>query len=694
MSGITVHRTKIYVPKSKGIRTRLLNYFSFVKSSYFFGKKLGDFDYLLCESPPLFLGYSAMGLSRKLNAKLIFNVSDLWPESAEKLGLVSNRFFLRLAYNLEAKCYRRAYLITGQTQGIVKDIRRRFPDKDVFWLPNGVNLVNYNPTEVKKIGLREKYGISDDELVFFYGGILGHAQGLDLIIRVANRFRNQKIKFVLMGSGPVKNELFELAKSLNSSNVIFAEPVSRYEIAGVLQEIDVSLIPLRKIDLFLGAIPSKIFEVLAMEKPILLGVDGEAKQLFITEGQAGWFFEPENIDDLELKINDIISNPELIRTYGKNGRIYVSEKFNRNRIAEEFYNYLLYRLAGSIETEFAEEDLRTVSIVIPCRNEEKFIAQNIESILAQDYKGACEVIVVDGESTDRTREIVESYCIQFPDRVKLLINPARFTPNALNIGIEGSDSDIFVILGGHAYLDPSFVRLNVERLVRDPQLGCSGGLIDGIFESEAGSLISKAMSSVFGVGNATFRLGGGRSFVDTVAFGAYKREVFKKIGGFDENLVRNQDDDYNYRVLKGGYKILFDPEIVSHYYVRSSFKLLRKQYYQYGYWKVYVNKKHKRVTTVRQMFPALFILGIVTGFLMALISPVFLFITLFFIILYVGMGIFFAAKMTDKLKEIPVLIRIFLILHFSYGFGYIKGIIDFLLLRRMPAIRNKEMSRG
>lgn len=693
MQGLTVHRTSIYVSRSKGIRPRLVNYFSFVRSSFRFGKKLHDFDYILCESPPLFLGYSAMWLAKRLHAKLIFNVSDLWPESAEKLGLVSNRLFLKMAYWLEARCYQRSYLITGQTQGIVADIHRRFPEKDVYWLPNGVNLIKYDPAAVASFGLREKYGIGKDELVFFYGGILGHAQGLDLIIKTAKRLEEQPVRFVLMGSGPVKAELIDLANSLDTHNVIFAEPVSREEIMGVISDVDISVIPLRKIDLFLGAIPSKIFEALAMEKPILLGVDGEAKNLFIEQGDAGWFFEPENVDDLENKIKQILANPDLVSIKGKNGRKYVGQYFNRNRIAEEFYNYLVYRLAAQADEQQVSALTSTVSIVIPCRNEEKFIAKNLDSILAQDYQGKIEVLVVDGQSTDRTRDVVNEYCEKYPGKVRLLDNPDRFTPNALNVGINASDSDIFVILGGHAYLEKSFVRLNVQRLESDSRLGCAGGVINGIFENATGYLISKGMSSVFGVGNATFRLGGGRSFVDTVAFGAYKRDVFNKIGGFDENLVRNQDDDYNYRVLKGGFKILFDPEIVSNYYVRSSFPLLRRQYNQYGYWKVYVNKKHKRVTTVRQMFPALFILGIITGGLLSFLSINFLFITLSFIALYIGLGLYFAAKLADKGTQILTLVRIFLILHFSYGFGYLKGIFDFLILRRMPVGGSKEMTR-
>ena len=341
LEGLKVYRSRIYVSKSKGIITRLLNYFSFVFTSYFRGGKLDNYDYLLCESPPLFIGYSAMRLSKKLHAKLIFNVSDLWPESAEKLNLVSNQFFLKLAYKLEAKLYNKSYLVTGQTQGIVKSISERFPHKTVFWLPNGVDVQKYNPAEVNPTGFRQKYNISPTDIVFFYGGILGHAQGLEIIINVAKRFTNQPVKFILMGSGPEKDKLISLNNKLGLNNIIFADPVGRTEIGAIIKEIDVSLIPLRKLDLFMGAIPSKIFEILAMEKPILLGVDGEAKELFIDEGNCGWFFEPENLDDLEFKIKEIINHPTDIKNKGKNGRQYVSKKFNRDTIVQNFYDFLM-----------------------------------------------------------------------------------------------------------------------------------------------------------------------------------------------------------------------------------------------------------------------------------------------------------------------------------------------------------------
>lgn len=338
--------------------------------------------------------------------------------------------------------------------------------------------------------------------------------------------------------------------------------------------------------------------------------------------------------------------------------------------------------------------LPRVTIVIPCRNEENYIAKNIQSVLDQDYTGFCEVFVVDGMSTDNTRNIVEEFEKKFPERVKLIDNPKKFTPDALNTGIEKSSSEIFIILGGHAFLDKSFVSKNVEHLTSDPSLGCTGGVIKNIFENKEGALISKAMSSVFGVGNATFRLGGKKSLVDTVAFGAYWKKVYEQIGGFDEVLVRNQDDDYNFRVTQAGYKILFDPEIVSHYYVRGSYEQLRKQYFQYGYWKVYVNKKHKLVTSVRQLFPVLFILGILTGISLGFVHSLFWWITGSVVVLYLMMAFTFAIKLADKIAETFSLVRTFLILHFAYGFGYLKGIIDFIFFNRKPGLRATELTRN
>ena len=341
IDGIAVHRAAIYVSASKSIVARLLNYFSFVWTSYWRGRKLDQFDFLLVESPPLFLGYSAMALSKKLGAKLIFNVSDLWPESAEKLGIVNNPYLLKMAYKLEARCYLRAALVTGQTEGIVADISQRFPSSEVYWLPNGVNVEFYNPSISLHSPFREQNGFEPTDLLFFYGGIIGHAQGLEVILYAAQQLRDcQHVHFILQGSGPEKEKLQALKAELQLTNIHFLEPVAKADMPAILQAIDVALVPLKNLPLFQGAIPSKVFEALAMEVPLLLGVDGEARRHFIEKAQAGWYFEPENATALASVIRSLIENPKSIETAGQNGRKYVAEHFNRDQIAASLYKRL------------------------------------------------------------------------------------------------------------------------------------------------------------------------------------------------------------------------------------------------------------------------------------------------------------------------------------------------------------------
>ncbi len=343
IDGLKVHRSSIYVSKSKSIIKRLQNYFSFVWSSYWVGKKKleKEYDYIFCESPPLFLGISAYLLCKNKNAKLIFNVSDLWPESAEKLGLVTNKFFLKLATILEEFLYKKSVLITGQTQGIVKNIRGRFPNKKVYWLPNGVDLSLFNPETINSEWRREN-GFSENDLLLLYAGIIGYAQGLDIILKAAEKTKNNaEIKYLLLGSGPEKERLMELKRKMNLENVIFLDLVSKSEMPKIVKAVDVALVPLKKLDLFLGAIPSKIFENLAMKKTLLLGVDGEARELFINQGKAGLYFEPENEEELVNMINQLNNNRNELIVFGENGRNYVQEFFNRNKIAKEFTNELM-----------------------------------------------------------------------------------------------------------------------------------------------------------------------------------------------------------------------------------------------------------------------------------------------------------------------------------------------------------------
>ncbi len=341
LDNLTVYRAKIYVPQSKGIFQRLLNYFSFVHTSAWAGLfKLKKYDYIFCESPPLFLGMSALTIRLFRGSKLIFNVSDLWPESAEKLGLVNNRFLLWLSYRLEARLYKKSVLITGQTQGICKSIKTRFPAKDVFWLPNGVDISYYNPEKVKSTW-RAENGFSENDFLVLYAGIIGIAQGLEVLLYAAENLKNDPaVKILLVGSGPEKERLQELKNEAGLNNVFFFDVLPKDKMPQLVCAANAAVIPLKKLDLFKGAIPSKIFESLAMEKPILLGVEGEAKELFIDEGKCGLFFKPENSTDLAAKILQLQNDPAACAAYGKNAREYVSAKFNRDTLAQKFYEKL------------------------------------------------------------------------------------------------------------------------------------------------------------------------------------------------------------------------------------------------------------------------------------------------------------------------------------------------------------------
>ena len=171
-----------------------------------------------------------------------------------------------------------------------------------------------------------------------YAGILGYAQGLNVIIGAAKQFvANKYIKFVFLGSGPEKSKLINLKLENNLENIYFFDAVPKQKMQEILLSTNASIVPLKKLDLFKGAIPSKIFENLALKKPIILGVDGEAKDLFIDKGKCGLFFEPENANDLVKQINYLVKTPGLSRKLGENGFNFVSKEFNRNEIAEELW---------------------------------------------------------------------------------------------------------------------------------------------------------------------------------------------------------------------------------------------------------------------------------------------------------------------------------------------------------------------
>jgi len=239
---------------------------------------------------------------------------------------------------LEEWIYRKSHGITGQTQGIVDDIHARIPKKPIHWLPNGIDS-DFLEREIPKAN-KSKFGAKADSFTIGYAGVLGLAQGLEIIIQAAERLKNENVEFLVAGSGPVEGMLKENIKEKGMSNVILVGSLMKDEMPEFLASVDAALVPLKKSDLFLGAIPSKIFENAAYEKPIILGVDGEARDLFVNQGKAGIFYEPENSEDLEIQIRKLISNREWATQLGQNGRKYVKSFFLRETISEKLEGFL------------------------------------------------------------------------------------------------------------------------------------------------------------------------------------------------------------------------------------------------------------------------------------------------------------------------------------------------------------------
>jgi len=324
-----------------------------------------------------------------------------------------------------------------------------------------------------------------------------------------------------------------------------------------------------------------------------------------------------------------------------------------------------------------------VTVIIPCRNEADFIEKCVRSILDCDYdREMLEVIVVDGISTDGTREIIEQISGE-DDRLLLLDNPRKIVPTAMNIGIKRARGEIIIRVDGHAEVSRSFVRQSVDILTSKAEVWCVGGPIETISTTYVGRAIATAMSSPVGVGNAMFRLGNYEGYVDTLAFGAYRRWVFDKIGLFDEGLLRNQDDELNLRLIINGGKIFMTPKIKSRYYSRTSLGKLWRQYFQYGFWRIRTLQKHKRAATLRQIVPLLFVSCLIVLAVGGLVSKVFWCILAATFLLYALVLVYGSIDVGKQAGWKYALLApvVFAILHFGYGFGCLWGIVRFVLLR-------------
>jgi len=322
----------------------------------------------------------------------------------------------------------------------------------------------------------------------------------------------------------------------------------------------------------------------------------------------------------------------------------------------------------------------SVSVVIPCHNEEKFIAKCLDSVLQQDYpKEKMEILVINGDSKDKSKEIIETYSKRYPF-IKLLENPKRFTPFAFNIGIKNAKNEIIVIMGAHAGYKKDYISKCIETLIKY-EADNVGGVLKTISANNkiVTKSITECLSNFFGVGNSHFRKNLNKiTKVDTVFGGCYQKEIFKKIGLFNESLVRSQDMELNIRLKKANGKILLNPEIITYYYPKSKLKDFFLHNIKDGIWAIYPFKFVKIPLKLRHYIPLIFITSLlITGFL-GIFHPLLFFVFLFIISFYLIVSLYFSARIAYNNKDIKYLFLMpitFACRHFGYGFGSFWGIL-------------------
>ncbi len=324
----------------------------------------------------------------------------------------------------------------------------------------------------------------------------------------------------------------------------------------------------------------------------------------------------------------------------------------------------------------------SVSVIIPCRNEEKTIHSVLDAIYSQTYSHELlQVVIADGLSEDHTREEIASFKNNHTDLDILVVdNPQRIIPAGLNAAIRASSGEIIVRMDAHSIPNPDYVALCVDALEKNIAQNV-GGVWN--IQPGKGSWIARSIAAAAGnplaVGDAHYRFTDKAAYVDTVPYGSYKRGLFEQIGLFDETLLANEDYELNTRILQSGGKIWLDPKIRCTYYARSNLLALSKQYYGYGYWKVQMLKRYPETLRWRQALPPAFLLGLLTTLLVGFFwkPSLYLFAASsgLYLLILLGVGIHMAITKRDILMMIGVPLAI-ITMHFSWGAGFLAGVFS------------------
>lgn len=329
-----------------------------------------------------------------------------------------------------------------------------------------------------------------------------------------------------------------------------------------------------------------------------------------------------------------------------------------------------------------------VTLLIVVRNEKEYIKKSLSSLLNQTYpKEKTEIIIVDGMSTDRTREWLQNRVKELQDKgtnIKLLDNPKHILASGWNLGIKNATGETVCRIDAHSEICPHYVKKGINALLKtkNENVICVGGVLENIGTGLAGKSIANLFSSRFGIGNSDFRIIINKpKFTDTAVFGIYWKWIFDKIGYFDEFLERNQDIALHSKILKNGYRFITYPDMKIKYYVRDTISNLIKKAFGDGYWTIYLQKSY-----LRHKIPLFFILYLISIPFILLpafyLSSFWRYLYLLPCIFYIFLSIFFSIK-DGQSYRIFLLPFFFLIFHISYGLGSFKGVIDKLILKKI-----------
>lgn len=341
---VTVWRCHVSEAYNKNFIGRLWGYFSFMFTSLWAGifKAKGKFDVVIVTSPPLFVGFSGFLISRLKRIPLIFEVRDLWPESAIDTGVLKNRWLIKMAYWFEKFIYRKSKLINVLTPAFRETLihKKNVSPEKIIFIPNAADftlseelLQNFDTSQ-----FRREHGL-EKKLVCTYVGAHGVANHLIQIIDTAEKIKDRPVLFQLIGDGMEKKMLQNAVAERGLENVRLIESVPKSEIFKYILASDIGMSVLKKVDTFKTVYSNKTFDYMSCKKPILMAIDGVSRKL-VEDAGAGFYVEPENIQEYIRVLDHYIEHPEIIIQQGQNGYHYAKENFDRNILAKRYLSYI------------------------------------------------------------------------------------------------------------------------------------------------------------------------------------------------------------------------------------------------------------------------------------------------------------------------------------------------------------------